>query len=461
MTKGTFLLRNKLLDKIRCPDCRSNFNLENPQFCSSSKLYGLLVCSCATYPIVAGIPIIKNQSGTEFQKIQKIITYIQNRDYQKALNLALIQLPNYPDLNRKVLNLLSDRLGLKRIKKKIHNFNLLKWKKKAHSFFNNIDENTKATDLFNFYFLKSGTKRTNPNDYFTYRFGQPRHLSALSLSRSILESSKPVLDLGCGFGHITRGLTKRHNVIGLDNNFYLLFVAKYWIAPDAEYVCCEADADLPFVNDAFCSTICVNSFHFFDKKDHCIKEIKRLIDDKGSIILAALHHSKTKTKTSNSALSVREYTRFFEDMSHTIISDDKLLERYKDKRGPALGRPYDINDIEKETLISIIATHDEDIMVDHGVFDTWPHSVGRLEVNPLYVDEGMDSTGYKQYRRQFPSKFYEEENHLCKSYLPRQAVINPDILNKASYESESQEIADIEHLIASCVLLDMPERYHK
>jgi len=145
---------------------------------------------------------------------------------------------------------------------------------------------------------------------------------------SIAPSNKPLLDLGCGFGHITRGLTQRHDVVGVDNNFYLLFVAKYWIAPDAEYVCCEADADLPFVNDVFCSALCVNSFHFFEEKEHCIKEVKRLIDEKGSIILAALHHAKTETKTSNTALSVAEYVNLFSNyspLSREYSSPDKAI----------------------------------------------------------------------------------------------------------------------------------------
>ena len=70
----------------------------------------------------------------------------------------------------------------------------------------------------------------------------------------------------------------------------------------------------------------------------------------------------------------------------------------------------------------------------------------------------MDSTGSKQYRRQFPSRFYEEENHLYKSYLPHQVKITPGILGKTFDFAKDPEMGDVEYLIANCVLMDIPER---
>src|SRR3712207_7263067 len=43
-----------------------------------------------------------------------------------------------------------------------------------------------------------------------------------------------------------RSRAKNQLVIGVDENFFGLYVAKHWIAPEAEYISCVADSSLPF-----------------------------------------------------------------------------------------------------------------------------------------------------------------------------------------------------------------------
>ena len=85
-----------------------------------------------------------------------------------------------------------------------------------------------ACDLFDLYFRKSGLKMMHAYDYFVFRFGQPRHLVSLSLASLIRQPNKPILDLACGFGHLTRSLVQQaegQQVIGVDRNFFGLYVA--------------------------------------------------------------------------------------------------------------------------------------------------------------------------------------------------------------------------------------------
>jgi ubiquinone/menaquinone biosynthesis C-methylase UbiE len=105
--------------------------------------------------------------------------------------------------------------------------------------------------------------RRDPYSYYAFCFGQPRHLTALSLASLIDTPDKPVLDLACGYGHITRHLLPRAQdqpVIGVDHNFFSLYVAKGWMAPKAAYVCAGAEGPLPFPDDTFSTAFCSNAF---------------------------------------------------------------------------------------------------------------------------------------------------------------------------------------------------------
>ena len=132
-------------------------------------------------------------------------------------------------------------------------FAILRWTELAQEFLTAGPQRKTAKDYFDFHFLRSGMQKEEYN-YFMNRFSQPRHLIALSLMTLIESPRKPVVDFGCGFGHLTHHLPRRvgHQlIIGADRDFIRLYVAKNFLAPDALYVCCDGDASLPFINEFF------------------------------------------------------------------------------------------------------------------------------------------------------------------------------------------------------------------
>ena len=50
-------------------------------------------------------------------------------------------------------------------------------------------------------------------------------------------------------------------------------MAKHWIAPDADYVCADADAALPFPEGTFEGIVCSDAFHYFEDKSDLIKAV--------------------------------------------------------------------------------------------------------------------------------------------------------------------------------------------
>ena len=154
------------------------------------------------------------------------------------------------------------------------------WQEEAEALFTTTENQATVCDLVDFYFGQTGGwSEFTSIHYFLFRFGQSRQLMALSLANLIEKPQKPVLDLACGIGHITRSLVARaegQRVIGLDRSFFVLYLAKNWVAPAGEYVCGDADASLPFRDGAFSAAFCTDTFHVLVNRATCIRELKRV-----------------------------------------------------------------------------------------------------------------------------------------------------------------------------------------
>jgi SAM-dependent methyltransferase len=125
-------------------------------------------------------------------------------------------------------------------------------------------EGVTVVDLLDCYYRQSSRSNVDAYEYVAFRFGQPRYLVALSFLSLVHRPPRPILDLCCGFGHITRGWVHRSHtqpVIGLDHNFFGLYVAKTCIALEADYICVEAYDPLPFADRTFSAVSCVDGFH--------------------------------------------------------------------------------------------------------------------------------------------------------------------------------------------------------
>lgn len=446
------------LEWLQCPSCRGHLV---PARRSCSPDYYLLTCRCSRYPVLAGIPIIKRGViGSAGETVDEVIRLLEAGRYRDALLTVLLPSPPaVPTLAPAWMQALPELKGIWRIKHWAHAGRLLKWNDRAERLL--IDDKKKATarDLFAFFFLQSGFNSRNTYDYFLFRFGQPRHLVALSLLTLIERPQKPILDLACGFGHLTRNLVFRAGsqpVFGLDAVFFTLYVAKQWLAPEACYVCCPADQPLPFADQTFSAILCSDAFHVFTDKASCIRELKRLMSDDGLILLVSVQNALMEHLFKSPSLSPRGYEDLVADLPHRIVPDGSILNRYLQRLGPALSHQPDLNALCRDPFLSVVVSKAPHVFRDHGVFHEWPHAQGRLSLNPLYVRDSSGRSEHARFRRSFPSRFYEEENAAGKDYLPEEVQIRFDLLQKLE---EGRYTPEMEPFIARCVLLGLPERY--
>ena len=255
-------MNTSFLKLLRCPFCAGTLSASGPEPVSPEPEYGVLSCYCGRYPIVAGIPVLKKGNiGSAGQSSEEVITLIENGRRSEAL-FSLLTPPGLPPSPSWIRSLPSIT-GINRLKNFASERSARQWQEQAATLL--ADEEATACDLLDLYFSRNKNKIVR--DYFAFRFGNGRYLVGLSFAASLAhQPDRALLDLACGCGHLTAdwcSKPKGRPVVGADDSFFGLYVAKRWTAPQAEYVCCAADASLPFPDGAFSAAFCSDAFHYF------------------------------------------------------------------------------------------------------------------------------------------------------------------------------------------------------
>lgn len=310
-----------------------------------------------------------------------------------------------------------------------------------------------AMDVLDFYYRRfSGTESFN---YFAYRFGQPRHLAGLGLASLLDDASGPVLDLACGVGHVTHYLSEANparKTIGSDRDFFRLWVANRYVAPRALYVCCPADRPLPFPRASLDGIFCSDAFHYFLERAATVREGARLLGPKGALILARFGNV-TVQPNEGYELTLAGYAALLADMPHVFAGESELVRAYAARQSPELTRPTPPAELENEKWLSVVASQNPDFFRPSERFARWPHALGRLQQNPIYVESAGSTRDELALELRFPSEWYAFENQAYLSYAPKTSTLPRAAL------ADPEAHADIDRYISSFVMIGMPEAY--
>lgn len=453
-------LRSSLLAILRCPFCADSFEFdEKPGPALGRAEFGLLRCKCSTFPVIDGIPIIQrapvcmleHTHGTQETDgigIDALIVLIEGGDTLDAL-LECVAVPEVPKTWRAALGW---RVSHSRF---VTRAARARSKKKFVAQVLTSRDVIGARDLLEHYYLSGGPLNPAMGHYFIRRFGQPRHLAALAMAATIASASRPVLDIACGIGNLEHYFCCRSDpapVVGMDMNFYHLWIARHWMAPAANYVCANASDGLPFADDSFASTICSDAYHLIRNHAHLLHEVERCAPGRPVVL----------TRVGNAAVMPNEGV-------------ERSLELYLSEFA-ASARAFDEDDLVKGYLLRLDAfsppvQSKEDLGGSKWLSFAWnvprtslrtiatdtisPHAVGKLGINPIYV-RAPGTDGALQLRFQFPLVWYAYENHAMLSYHPRLVA-----LSRAQLENLSTWQGDpsMQKLVDAFVLLGLPFRF--
>ena len=317
-------------------------------------------------------------------------------------------------------------------------------------------DTSSATEVFRFFYGPESPLDAAVGDYFSLRFGQPRHLVAVCLLAQLPPEDKPLLDIACGCGHLDHYLTSRLDplsVVGLDLNFFHLWIARYWISPGAAFVCANAAEGLPFADDSFSATICSDAYHYIPKREQLNADIRRCAPGRPGII----------TRAGNSGVMPNEgrectpegYVEEIGARDIHIWSESALLQCYLERRGPFELAQEDERTLAHSKWLSFFWNLPRQVQDKPQQAHHWPHAVGVLGINPIYrrIDT---AAGQMELRFEFPSIWYAYENHGMLTYHPRRVL-----LSRAQLESlrAHRFEPDFPDLIEKFVLLGLPRRF--
>jgi SAM-dependent methyltransferase len=284
-----------------------------------------------------------------------------------------------------------------------------------------------AQDWFDLFFRQySPISRDSFGDsfnYFFHRFTQPRQLAALLLVNSLSVQGKPLLDLACGFGHLGHNLAEspaRHSLVGVDRNFFQLWMAQYWIAPKNRFVCANADQRLPFADESFSAVLCSDAFHYFRDKVLAVGEIVRCAKDQPVLLMRV--GNRLVEPNEGFELTPQEYVDLFGGPGWRMFGERELLEQYLQREQLDLSTPQAAGVVDDEKWISFVhpgVPPRMSAMPDSGC---WPHSVGRLGINPIYTIARL-ADGNWRLQFKFPSDHYVFENFLLAYFHPQQVTV--------------------------------------
>lgn len=448
-------MSHKAFEWIRCPFCSGRFDPAE-----ISEDFDIWTCGCGRYPVVSSIPVLKRGAvGVRGETIEEVTRLIEAGKFREALlSLTMPPPPDSPDLAPAWMQALPSIKGIRRLRHLSHQRGVDRWREEAAALLTRAGNDATACELLDLYYHRSGLAWNDAYDYFALRFGQPRHLVALSFTTLIDASDAPILDLACGCGHVTRSLAARgRQVIGVDQTFISLYIAKSIIAPGATYVCCLADGPLPFPDHFFSAVFCSDAFHYFSSKASSVLELKRITQEDGTIVLAWMHNKLWRRPYDGEPLNPEGYCALMAETPHRMVADSDVLVRYLQKKGPPLAGPSDVRRLCEAPLLSLVASRRQDIFQDYGSFKEWPHAQGPLGLNPLYRIEERPGAGEDvALRRIFPSDFYIEEHSESREYLPE--IVSTRFQTLIDVKN-GKRTSEIESLVEQFVVLGMPERY--
>jgi len=371
-------------DLLACPECSGPLKSEGFR----------LRCGCATWPVVEDIPILA--------------PWARNRSFTVEEVLAR-HLPPPEGLAGKILRRIVPPTGA----------------------IVDAIANREAT----FIDLAAALGRTRDLDYFRYRFSDLSFVTTAALLTPLHRG--PVLDLGCGAGHMVFALFRRipkSVAVGLDLNFALLYLARRFVAPGALYVCADASARLPFRDGAFEASLCSDTFKYLSDRSTAARELQRVT--RGPIVMAHLYSPALQEVGVATPLDLEACAAMFSERKPLLHREGPLLGTFLERRELDLSRPG----ASREDVVSLTAG------IEPRVYPGADYFVTGSTINPIYeVQEDGDSLRLR--RRVLPDQVAEAYRKVD-AFMPENLTV-----------TKEQVAAGDPELVRKFVLLDLPPNY--
>jgi len=160
-------------------------------------------------------------------------------------------------------------------------------------------------------------------DYFAHRWSDPTYLAGLALLEAYWRAPATAFELACGIGHYLRELTRRGVAcLGADVVFAKCWLAKHWVAPDADYVVFDAVHPWPVSGRSFDLVQCHDAFYFLPDQDRVAARLRAAAAPGGVLAVSHVHNSGYRGGAKGPARPAAEWAAIF---PHAVVHDEAAL----------------------------------------------------------------------------------------------------------------------------------------
>ena len=279
-------------------------------------------------------------------------------------------------------------------------------------------------------------------DYFAYRWSDPTYLSGLALLDAHAGECETVLELACGIGHYLRELGARGvAATGVDVVYAKCWLAKRFVAPDAQLVCADAASALP--NGPFDLAFCHDALHYLPEPARVCAELARVAP---RVVVGHAHNALVDNLSAGAPLDPAGYAallpgaRLFDDAELTAaaLGTVSAHERQTGRRPWALtaarAPERSAEELAGAAAVAVVGGSTRPAATPF----TLPRRGAALVRNPLLGSDG---------RVRWPSERYATEYGDASPHL---AGAHPGVPERAT------ATADTDALARARLLLDLP-----
>lgn len=444
------MLTAAFIQDLHCPYCASPLAVERVIASQAGHIeHGVVRCGCYRYPIIDGILILKQQSGpadTHDLRVGHLIAGEIDHARHRAMYVDA-PLASGPGRWQRALQSAA-----------AHGVPLAGALARLQSGLANKSESSGDVPF-------AGLLDTlRPGLYAQYlyqRYANNSFLASVAplLLLGDLKPGQRVLELTSGIGHsafLMHALFPDLQLVVTDHDYVNLSIARRHFAPDAQIVCLDGEAPLPFADNSFGAVFCLDGFHYLRSKIALTRELDRVADHEALWLFPHLHNALAENFNPGIPLSPEQYGRCFAQVPHRIFQEGQLLSDFYREGALHLDRVPVTDEIAQAQNLTLIATRRPDFWrARTDLAQRLTVHPAQLLVNPIYrVQSGDDIT---RLTLSWPSTRLREECREVEGYLPNSCEIDSGLLRRLRAGSLSAEdSAVMQRLAQQFILVHLP-----